>query len=92
MAVSMRFVNASTTMVLDMCLSKGEILAKTVEFSEGKGWRPTMMFTVDRALAPVRPEPSLHKGTRSRGDWEEGKGFWFYLVDRDRIEHFMSWH
>ena len=67
-----------------MCLSKGEILAKTVEFSEGKGWRPTMMFTVDRALAPVRPEPSLQKarvaeeiGRRARDSgsiWSTGTG------------------
>jgi len=78
--------------VLDVCPSKGGILAKIAKFSEGKGWRPAMMLTVDGALAPVRSEPSPYKGKRGKGDWEEVKGFRFYLVDKDRIEHLMSWH
>jgi len=78
--------------VLDVCPSKGGILAKIAKFSEGKGWRPAMMLTVDGALAPVRSEPSPYKGKRGKGDWEEVKGLRFYLVDKDRIEHLMSWH
>jgi hypothetical protein len=78
--------------VLDVCPNKGEILAKIAEFSEGKRCRPAMMLTVDGALAPVRSEPSPYKGKRGQGDWEEVKGFRFYLVDKDRIEHLMSWH
>ena len=26
------------------------------------------------------------------GEWKEAKGFRFYLVDGDRIEHILSWH
>jgi hypothetical protein len=25
-------------------------------------------------------------------EWKEAKGFRFYLVDGDRIEHILSWH
>lgn len=83
---------SSSLDVLDVCPNKEEILAKITEFSEGKRWRPAVMLTVDGALAPVRSEPSPYKGKRGKGDWQEAKGFRFYLVDKDRIEHLMSWH
>lgn len=28
----------------------------------------------------------------TRGEWREAKGFRFYLIDEDRIEHVLSWH
>lgn len=83
---------ASGLEVHDVCPSKEEILARIAKFSEGKRWRPAMMLALDGALAPVRCEPSLYKGERGPGEWEEVKGLRFYLVDKDRIEHLMSWH
>jgi hypothetical protein len=78
--------------VEEICPSKEEILAKIAQFSEGKRSRPVMMLAVDGAMAPVRPEPSAYRGKRGKGDFEEVKGLRFYLVDKDRIEHLISWH
>jgi len=78
--------------VLDVCPSKEEISAKIAEISEGRRIRPVMMLTLDGALTPVRPEPSPYKGERGSGDYEEVKGFRFYLIEKHRIIHLMSWH
>jgi hypothetical protein len=78
--------------VPDVCPSKEEIQEKIATFSEGKRCRPVLMLTMDGAYAPVRPEPSPYKGKRGKGDWEDVKGLRFYLVDKDRIEHLISWH
>ena len=78
--------------VRDVCPGKAEVAEKIADFSEGKRLRPVMMLAVDGAYAPVRPEPSPHKGERGKGDWDEVKGLRFYLIDKDRIEHLISWH
>ena len=78
--------------ILDVCPSKAEVEEKIARIGEGKRWRPIMMMTLDGAQEPVRPEPSPRKGKRGKGDWKEVKGFRFYLLDEDRIEHLISWH
>jgi hypothetical protein len=78
--------------VPDVCPSEEEVLGKIAKFSEGKRCRPALMITMDGAYAPVRPEPSPYKGKRGKGDWGDVKGLRLYLVDKDRIEHLISWH
>jgi hypothetical protein len=75
-----------------VCPSEEEVLGKIAKFSEGKRCRPALMITMDGAYAPVRPEPSPYKGKRGKGDWGDVKGLRLYLVDKDRIEHLISWH
>ena len=54
--------------------------------SKGKKRRPVLVFTADRAMAPIRTE----KG--SPQCWKENKGVRAYLVDDDHIVHLLSWH
>ena len=51
---------------------------------------------------PTRPERAGGTGrgkkrararrARWQGEWREAKGFRFYLVDKERIVHLVSWH
>jgi len=78
--------------ILDVCPSKDEILQKIDELSKDKFRRPVMMMAIDGAHTPTRPEPSLWKGKRGKGEYKEDKGFRLYLIDNDRIVHLISWH
>lgn len=78
--------------VADVCPSRAEIIEKIEKFSGDKRWRPVVMGSMDGAYAPVRPEPSPYRGKRGKGDWDDVKGLRFYLVDKHRIEHLISWH
>ena len=88
--------------VLDVAPPVEEVKRKIREVGGGKKWRPIMVLATDGAHVPTRPESA--KGKRRgrkkerakranwEGEWKEAKGFRFYLVDGDRIEHILSWH
>jgi Uncharacterised protein family (UPF0236). len=88
--------------ILDIAPSAEEIEEKVKNVGEGKTWRPIMVLTIDGALVPTRPEDAKGKGkgrkkerakrAKWNGEWREAKGFRFYLVDGDRIEHVLCWH
>jgi len=88
--------------ILDIAPSAEEVKQKIREAGGGRKWRPIMVLATDGAHLPTRPESA--KGKREgrkkvrakranwEGEWKEAKGFRFYLVDGDRIEHILSWH
>ncbi len=88
--------------VLDVSPSTEEVSQRVAEVAQGKKWRPIMVLAIDGAYVPTRPEKAKgHGGGRKRkrarrarwqGEWKEAKGFRFYLVDKDRIVHLLSWH
>lgn len=91
-----------TVDVLDIAPSVEQIEEKVRIVGKGKKWRPIMVLTIDGALVPTRPEEAKGKGkgrkkerakrAKWEGEWREEKGFRFYLVDGDRIEHVLCWH
>ena len=68
----------------------------------GKWRRPVVVFGIDGAYAPTRPESARGRrpgqrrqrarGPLWKGQWREVKGFRFYLIDGERIVHLLSWH
>jgi len=78
--------------LLDVCPDQTAIDQKIDELSAGRFRRPVLMIGIDGAHAPTRPEPSLRKGKRGKGEWKEVKGFRIYLLDGDCIVHLISWH
>jgi len=88
--------------VLSVSPSKEEIAQKVALVAPGKKWRPILVLAIDGADVPTRPEEAKGsrpgrkkkraKRARWQGQWREAKGFRFYLVDGDRIEHVLSWH
>jgi hypothetical protein len=88
--------------VLDVAPPRAEILAKIAAVAEGRRWRPIGVLAIDGADLPTRPDEAKgcrpgrkkHRAKRARwhGQWREAKGFRFYLMDKDRIVHLLSWH
>ena len=88
--------------MLDVSPSLEEIRQRVAKVAEGKTWRPILVLALDGAHVPTRPEAAKrkrrgrkkHRAKRARwqGEWREAKGFRFYLVAEDRIEHLLSWH
>jgi hypothetical protein len=88
--------------MLDVTPSADEIKEKVKEVGEGKKWRPIMVLATDGAAVPTRPEDAKgkRKGRKKvrakrakwEGKWREAKGFRFYLVNGERIEHVLCWH
>jgi hypothetical protein len=85
--------------VLDVSPTREEISGRVAEVSQGKKWRPVLVLAIDGAHVPTRPEGARGKGPGKKrerahwqGEWREAKGFRFYLVDKGRIVHLMSWH
>ncbi len=88
--------------VLEVSPSAEEIAQRVGEVAKGKKWRPIVVLAIDGAQVPTRPEAA--KGGRPgrkrerakrahwQGQWREAKGFRFYLVDKARIVHLLSWH
>ncbi len=88
--------------VLAVSPSRQEIRKKIAEAATDKSWRPILALAIDGADTPTRPESARGKRcgrkkeranrARWKGEWKEAKGFRFYLVLKDRIEHLLSWH
>jgi Uncharacterised protein family (UPF0236) len=88
--------------VLSVSPTAEQIRQKIAPVAQGKGWRPIVVLAIDGAAVPTRPETAKGgrpgrkhkraKRARWQGQWREAKGFRFYLVDRERIVHLLSWH
>ena len=79
-----------------------EFAHRVAEIAAGKTWRPVLVLAMDGAFVPTRPEQAKgpvagRRHTRAQraswpGAWKEAKGFRFYLVERERIVHLLSWY
>jgi Uncharacterised protein family (UPF0236) len=88
--------------VLDVSPPAAEMAQRVTEMAAGQTWRPILVLGIDGAYVPTRPEQAKEpttgrRRTRARragwqGEWKEAKGFRFYLVDKERIVHLLSWH
>jgi Uncharacterised protein family (UPF0236) len=85
--------------VLDVSPTAEEIAQRVSKVAEGKKQPPIMVLAIDGAHVPTRPARARGPGkgrkrqrARWQGEWKEAKGFRFYLVDKERIVHVLSWH
>ncbi len=88
--------------VLDVSPTAEEIVQRVALVAQGKKQLPIMVLAIDGAHVPTRPPEAKGPGkgrkkqrarrARWQGEWKEAKGFRFYLVDKDRIVHVLSWH
>lgn len=88
--------------VLSVSPTAAEIGQKVAQVATGRKWRPILVLAIDGANVPTRPETAKGrrpgrkkkraKRARWKGQWREAKGLRFYLVDRERIVHLLSWH
>ena len=88
--------------VLEVSPTAAEITHRVAEMAAGKTWRPVLVLAIDGAFVPTRPEQAKgqaagRRRTRAKraqwqGEWKEAKGFRFYLVERERIVHLLSWY
>jgi hypothetical protein len=70
--------------------------------AQGKAWRPILVLAIDGADGPTWPETAkgCRPGRRHRcakcarwtSQWREPKGFRFHLIEREWIEHLLSWY
>jgi hypothetical protein len=75
---------------------------RVAELAAGKTWRPVLVWAIEGAFVPTRPEQAKGQATGRRrtrakrahweGEWKEAKGFRFSLVDKARIVHVLSWY
>jgi hypothetical protein len=88
--------------VLEVSPTAEEIAQAVAWVAQGKKQPPIMVLAMDGAHVPTRPEGAKGPGkgrkrqrarrARWHGEWKEAKGFRFYLVDKERIVHVLSWH
>jgi len=88
--------------VLEVSPTATEIAHRVAEMATCKTWRPVLVLAIDGAFVPTRPEQANGQATdrghtrakrvRWQGEWKEAKGFRFYLVDKERIVHLLSWY
>jgi hypothetical protein len=88
--------------VLEVSPPAAEMAQRVAEMAAGKTWRPVMVLAIDGAFVPTRPEQAKGQVAGRRhpragrtgwqGEWKEAKGFRFYLLDKARIVHVMSWY
>jgi hypothetical protein len=88
--------------VLDVSPTAEEIAQRVSKVAEGKKQPPIMVLAIDGAHVPTRPAGAREPGkgrkrqrarrARWQGEWKEAKGFRFYLVNKERIVHVLSWH
>jgi hypothetical protein len=85
--------------VLDVSPTAEEIAQRVASMARGKKQPPIMVLAIDGAYVPTRPPEAKGPGkgrkrkrARWHGAWKEAKGFRFYLVDKERIIHVLSWH
>src|SRR5262249_9673675 len=83
--------------VLDVAPSRQEIERRIASVAAGRFRRPGLVLGIDGAYVPTRPDsarkpqkraqPARAQRARWRGQWRDGKGFRFYLLDGERIVH-----
>jgi hypothetical protein len=88
--------------VLEVSPTAEEIAQRVALVAQGKKYLPIMVLAIDGAHVPTRPAKAKEPGkgkkrrrsrrARWQGEWKEAKGFRFYLVDKERIVHVLSWH
>ena len=88
--------------VLEVSPTAEEIVQRVAAVAPSKQQPPVMVLAIDGAHVPTRPESAKGPGkgrkrkrvrrARWHGEWKEAKGFRFYLVDKERIVHVLSWH
>ena len=88
--------------VLEVSPTAEEIVQRVAAVAPSKQQPPIMVLAIDGAHVPTRPESAKGpgkgrkrkrvRGARWHGEWKEAKGFRFYLVDKERIVHVLSWH
>ena len=88
--------------VLDVSPTAEEIVQRVASVAQGKKQPPIMALAIDGAHVPTRPPEAKGPGkgrkrqrarrARWHGEWKEAKGFRFYLVEKERIVHVLSWH
>ncbi|MGH8858529.1 MAG: ISKra4 family transposase [Polaromonas sp.] len=88
--------------VLEVSPTAAEVAHRVAAMAAGKTWRPVLVLAIDGAFVPTRPEqakgpaPGCRRTRAKRaswqGEWKEAKGFRFYLVDKERIVHLLSWY
>lgn len=88
--------------VLEISPTAEEIAQRVAVAAQGKKHPPIMVLAIDGAHVPTRPAGARglgkgkkrHRARRAtwQGEWKEAKGFRFYLVDKERIVHVLSWH
>jgi hypothetical protein len=88
--------------VVDVAPSRSEIERRIASVAVGRFRRPVLVLGIDGAYVPTRPDSARQacagqrrtraKRARWRGQWRDAKGFRFYLLDRERIVHVLSWH
>lgn len=88
--------------VLEVSPTAEEIAQRVASVAQGQKQPPIMVLAIDGAHVPTRPPEAKGPGkgrkrqrarrARWHGEWKEAKGFRFYLVDKERIVHVLSWH
>jgi hypothetical protein len=88
--------------VLEVSPTAAEMAHRVAGIAAGKTWRPVWVWAIDGALVPTRPEQAKGPvaGRRhmraqrasGQGEWKEAKGLRFYLVERERLVHRLSWY
>ena len=88
--------------VLEVSPTAEEIAQRVASVAQGQKQLPIMVLAIDGAHIPTRPAEAKGPGkgrkrqrarrARWHGEWKEAKGFRFYLVDKERIVHVLSWH
>lgn len=87
--------------VLEVAPSREAIEKRIAEVAAGKWRRPVVVLGIDGAYVPTRPESARGRRPGQRcqranrpqckGTWRD-EGFRFYLLDKGRIVHLLSWH
>lgn len=88
--------------VVEVSPTAEEIAQRVASVAQGQKQPPILVLAIDGAHVPTRPERAKEPGKgkkrqrarrgRWQGEWKEAKGFRFYLVDKKRIVHVLSWH
>jgi hypothetical protein len=87
--------------VLDVSPTAAQLADRVVEMAAGKPWRPVLVWAIDGACVPTRPEEAQGPATGRRhtraqragwqGAWKEATGVRFSLGDRERIVPWLRW-
>jgi len=86
--------------VLEVSPPTAEMATRVAERAAGQTWRPVLVWAIDGAFVPTRPEQAKGQATGRRrtrakrahweGEGQEAKGFRCSLVDKARIVQVLS--